>query len=131
MTRDEILKMEAGRKMDIRIAENVFAMKRTADDVLENDIYIWRDWEVPHYSEDIEDAWNVLEKQHPLAEFMAVEYREYSWRCQITKYSVTYIGIAETAPMAICRAALLAECLEVKTHPFDDGLDDSIIGALP
>ena len=110
MTRDEILNMEAGREMDALIAEKVMGLR-----------VIRADWE-PHnrgikfddfgnYSQDIAAAWEVVEKLRltitPNHCYPVVKAR---W-CVDTelkgKNDIWLVG-AETAPLAICKAALLA-----------------------
>lgn len=111
MTRDEILSMEAGREMDVTIGYHVM------DLVAPPEIY-------PDYSTDIAAAWEVVEKlenypQHILFEivrkginpniFWWAEFRE----CHRESKFRNFIAYAEIAPLAICRAALLA-IMEVK-----------------
>jgi hypothetical protein len=92
MTREEILNMPAGREMDALIAEKV----------------IDPDWVklknlCPHYSTDIAAAWELVEKMKYFTLYRGDGY----WECE---YSGQYLESidAETAPLAICRAALLA-----------------------
>lgn len=90
MTRDEILAMPAGREMDVLVGRHVM------DLVGPPDLY----WE---YSTDISAAWMVVEK------FPAVSltFRGKYWFCDVNQVDFDY-SQAETAPLAICRAALLA-----------------------
>jgi hypothetical protein len=131
MTRDEILNMPAGREMDALIAEKVmgwfwktegytrlgfmegdrfrYGVVRgggTADEYTSN---------LPNYSNDISAAWVVVRK-HPHY-FSLVRSNETGWRpapwgamlwlCRFYAPG-KFEAKAETAPLAICRAALLA-----------------------
>ena len=123
MTKDEILNMQAGREMDALIAEKVMGdnIKR----------FIWKRYGKPdaiqdpdyggprYFSTDIAAAWGVVEKMG------------YNWslsrdvgRCgsdyetkgdMLYRFIYTAPGMpmegvtAETFPLAVCRAALLAK----------------------
>lgn len=130
MKRDEILNMPAGRDLDALIAEKVMGWTRETywvatltiatgqredeersglmgpDGIRDVDNY-------PCYSDDIAAAWEVVEK---------LRY-EYSITVETTRtrrqeilagffvpnsYKPTARAVADTAPLAICRAALLA-----------------------
>ena len=123
MTREEILKMEAGREMDCAIAEEIFGWKiltkippliwinNPADKA--NGGYGNR---VPHYSTDIAAAWEVVKK------LVSIEEEGFTkWQVVIDSDGInrwiadfkddplhTTNCSAPTAPLAICRAALLA-----------------------
>ena len=118
MTRDEILKMSAGREMDALIAEKVtelswiiFDGKDPAADEL-----------TPEYSTNIAVAWQVVEKMREKEfEFFAEWKTEKAvnrsnsqpWACFSPEDETRpFDAAAETMPLAICRAALLAvmEC---------------------
>jgi hypothetical protein len=125
MTKDEILNMPAGREMDALIAEKLMGYVngrkcyRYADNSGD-----WWTTHIPHYSTDIEAAWEVLEKMRADCSgggepdyIMLNCYKELEphWYCakiwahhdgDIPEVEAT----AETAPLAICRAALLAIC---------------------
>lgn len=130
MTRDEILNMPAGHEMDKLITEFVFGMRLEKNHGLSGGFY-WvgngvqfgdmRMREVPDYSTDISDAWNVFEKftKEPFAWHVEtvnlsdgkLEY----WACLWGDHGssiVEYSASAETASLAICRAALLATMKE-------------------
>lgn len=115
MTRDEILKIPAGKKMDTLIAKHVFnhrvfmtfkdwesAGRPLYDQSGNNNVFVADvGGNLPKFSSYIESAWGVLEK--------------FNWY-HVTKPHARIMvelpdGIsvlAETVPLAICRAALLA-----------------------
>jgi len=124
--------MPAGREMDALIAEKVMGFRREktppdyngeygGEDILvpisidhENFIYppkgkIALTYFVPNYSTDIATAWSVAEKMHSLS-----VYRENNqwWSWFFDGYNDDKIiygkASADTAPEAICRAALMA-----------------------
>jgi hypothetical protein len=130
MTRDEILNMPAGRKMNDLIHEKIIGAIRKQVDGLRD--YWWEGryqngqpyWyqDAPSYSADIAAAWEVLEKMRcdcngggepDYITLVCYKELEPTWYCakiwahhdgDIPEVEVT----AETAPLAICRAALLA-----------------------
>lgn len=112
MTRDEILNMPAGTKMNQLIWWKIFDMYPTPPN---NDIKL-----LPDYSGDMNVAWSVvekLEKSEPetlcnISRISENGQRDgLEWHCHLRciggngKY---FYAIADTAPLAICRAALLA-----------------------
>ena len=136
MTRDEILNMPAGYKMDLLIAETVMIWDLEFPQV-----------ELKHYkfSKDIAAAWRVVEKLELTLVPISVYETEYEWDVtrgqpiktwwavlhatsdpsvylpveqydkewkgwvEIIDDRITLDMVAETAPLAICRAALLAK----------------------
>jgi len=123
MNRDKILKMEAGRELDVLVARILFGnlpfiqkRKRAA----KKDYYsIWAVktksggyGKLPFYSTDIAAAWQIAEK---LQEFYPCLWKEDGyWECL---FAVEYAtATADTAPLAICRAALLAMEVERETE---------------
>ena len=117
MKRDEILKMEAGRELDALVAEKVMGYEdmgigiglrfqkpsQTGVKVL---------YELPSYSTRIAAAWEVVEKLRE--QFIAVTITTMGPRDQVHVFT-THNGERmtkvwdDTAPLAICRAALLME----------------------
>ena len=91
MTRDEILNMPAGREMDAQVGYIVYPDAKKHGFIV-----------CPKYSTDIKDAWEVLEKLN-LTDF-TIEKAGAHYCVNLTIES----ACAETAPLAICRAALLA-----------------------
>lgn len=121
MTREEILAVPAGREMDALIAEKVLGWG-----VLRNDIYVYipRPNEAPderldelkwYPSNDIAAAWDVVEKFMPykspsLYVVGVMWYCFFALKTGEGLFTGTNIleARASTAPLAICRAALLA-----------------------
>lgn len=121
MTRDDILNMPAGREMDAQIAQSVFGMRLTKNHGLAGGFYwvgngvqfgIMQERDIFAFSTDIAAAWKVTEK------FWSVEVNKYldgkEWRAYVVRLSNDNKSnsdggsFADTAPLAICRAALLA-----------------------
>jgi len=119
MTRDEILKLEPGPELDRLVAERVMEWKEGQKILqsLECGIGILGEKALPRYSTDIAAAWEVVKKM-----------LDSGWGCEIyspnnpyalediDKWFVVfakselldYRAKASSAPLAICRAALLA-----------------------
>ena len=121
LTRERILAMPAGREMDAWVAERVLDWKRRTGSIFSNESE-WEppnsvgwDW-LPESSTDIAAAWLVVEKLGLLNRWTLSSSDE-------PKYFMT-LGyedapaetiIADSAPLAICRAALLTTlAVEVK-----------------
>ena len=104
MKRDEILSTKAGRELDVSIGYYVMDLH------CHPDLY-------PNYSTNISDAWKVVEKLQYMGYmvhlscmkefFITLEHDNHN------KEMDYWIG-AETAPLAICRAAALT------LHGFDE-----------
>lgn len=119
MNTDEINELEAGRELDALIAEKIFnrcvhVLTATPEPGIfkcrkcdAGGFYFVTDYEgrvvgVPRYSEDIRAALEIAEK---LKAFSLSRHSDGSWHCW--HWNKTHIGaVAETAPLAICRAAL-------------------------
>jgi len=123
MTRDEILNMPAGKEMDALIASEVMGY-----DWRYIDAYPYRhrwisesgdtfDIEELEFSSDIAMAWRVVEKMSEEWCFNVStghDFRKYpglSFGCKLDskEFISTHFALAETAPLAICRAALLLD----------------------
>jgi hypothetical protein len=91
MTREEIIKMPAGREMDVTIGYHVM------DLVAPPEIY-------PEYSTDIAEAWRVVEKYQN----SKIVKRGGFYFCDLDQEDYDY-SQADTAQLAICKAALLAK----------------------
>jgi len=90
--------MEAGREMDALIAEKV-TQRNVGIRVYDN--------RLPRYSTDISAAWEVadwLRNYWGTFELIA----GLSWHCWSELKDAKIWGTGNTAPLAICRAALLA-----------------------
>lgn len=125
MTRNEILAMPAGRDIDALVEKYVFGREPE----------LWKHYGMvsiqsyeyggpPEYSTNISSAWDVIEKLATHDRDIFVSNEDGRYLCDIidyqygldgpepkAKYSSEYV---EDAPLAICRAALLA-VMEFKT----------------
>lgn len=123
MNREDIISIPAGKKMNILIAEKVMDKKPCEH---------WHmlrlePWEFihgvcghetcypinypPHYSSNINAAWGVVEKIKDIHITFDMFYRKNEQKWWVTTHAsdnAKDYGIADTAPLAICRAALLA-----------------------
>lgn len=123
LTREEILAMEAGRELDALVAEQVMGWKNTGKRVslayravmtMHTDkTGTYR--RVPNCSTDIYGAWEVIGKIKEKYEVATLDYRN-KWVCYLVE-TITESGnldtpdieaYGQTAPEAICKAALLA-----------------------
>jgi len=110
MTREEILAMEVGERLDAFVAEGVMGIQSW---------FQYSDGLHPKaspYSTDILAAWKVVEKLY--AEELELSLKSYiknkpGFLCSFAKENVSR-GIAggKTAPEAICKAGLLAKLEE-------------------
>lgn len=112
MTREEIEKMSAGREMDALVME--WVTKFTVDD----------NFHIPSYSTDIAAAWAAVEKlqeiypdydfyleksgRHVEFWFRINDTSQGGWNSSGAWDKRISDAEADTAPLAICRAALLA-----------------------
>ena len=111
MKKDEILNMPAGREMDYKIARDILNLSALEDSSA--GILLPVDIQVKHYSTDMAAARKVVEH----FQFKAIIKRALTLSSSIksdgTPYHWTaWVGLvgatADTAPLAICRAALLS-----------------------
>jgi hypothetical protein len=113
MTNDEILNMEAGLEMDELVTESVMGWERRT--FKHDGVDFWHlpgtarcELDVPPYSTDIAAAWQVVEKAS-LFKLDCLQIHDSSdWWCEIALEGRPYEATADTAPLVICRAALLA-----------------------
>jgi hypothetical protein len=136
MTRDEILKLEAGREMDALIAHDVMGLKKIViggigwwvkESPLEMSYQYMEKSGDFEPSEDMNAAWQVVAKMREkgfdffaewVTENAVSRLNSLPWACFATDDNdsvfVDFTATAETMPLAICRAALLAvmECDE-------------------
>ena len=91
-----------GRALDQLIAERVMGHTLTLDRIWANNMPI------PCYSTDIAAAWLIVEKMRN-PDFRLS--KDGDWACCFGG-TISYCGFADTAPLAICRAAMAA--LETK-----------------
>lgn len=116
MTKDEILKMEAGRELDALVADRVMGWKSTGGRHLAwekgNGLITWEDssWGNGFRpSTEIYAAWEVVEKffrKGTQTLIIGCRGRAFSFRCYWNGNRGE--AIADSAPLAICRAALMA-----------------------
>jgi hypothetical protein len=112
--------VKPGRELDSIVAEKVMGWKWNAESAWLGDSKWSRThgdpWSfLPHYSTDIADAWAVVEK---LREGNDVELKTLYWGKKTDWWVRLNSGFdvntfAETAPMAICKAAILAVGVEI------------------
>ncbi len=103
------------REIDALIAEHVMGLDASVYPIRNGTVYsdgktTFRiDEGLPHYSTSIKDAWEVIEKVKHDGTFSLDWYEDEGWNV------VQYIGneidttIADTASLAICKAALKAK----------------------
>lgn len=116
MTRDEILNMPAGRVLDAVVAERVLNWTHIKHNELLNEYSVGKDpdvgWRViPNFSTDIAAAWEVVEKMPFGYELRLCDYKGsiVRWQAEFHEPGAKTLMVwADTAPLAICRAALLA-----------------------
>lgn len=104
---DEIMKLEAGRKLDALVAEKVMGFSDVHEHIYSSGEKQWVHGDfrsLPRFSTDISDAWKVVEKfiegEFPID--CELHTTVMGWYCDLGDGSAN----AETAPLAICRAAL-------------------------
>jgi hypothetical protein len=130
MTNEEIDTMEAGRELDVEIHKALWP--RHNIQTFENlDLALWHycdgshekgsscQWQqIPLYSTDIAAAWQVVEKMQSVTPGgdIHIECLDGEWEVSTCHGAFTPLGAdgwrdfsaADTAPLAICRAALKA-----------------------
>lgn len=133
MTRDEILNMPAGREMDALIwlslndkPLDILTCRHIDGDVQPHAGYPLGHISPPCYSTDISSAWEVVEKivenfkcDVSIANRSSGNDCPRIYVCRIQYGTLEYDNpdlllyvVADTAPLAICRAALLAKVAE-------------------
>jgi len=127
MTREEILRMKASPELDRLVAERVMGWREGQKETLQSlkcGIGILGEKALPRYSTDIAEAWKVVDKMldggwaceiyspnNPYALEDTDKWAVVFARCELLDHRAE----ASSAPLAICRAALLA-VLEVKNE---------------
>lgn len=114
LTREDILKMEPGRELDALVAKHVMFPRHT------HPLSEVKGW-CQKYSADISAAWEVVEKISKKDNVKFSIDFDYSvngkWNAGFNYNSGSYAGnAAVTAPLAICRAALLAVAVMEESH---------------
>lgn len=112
--------MEAGRELDALVAEKVMGLTPVEWSGWEGDLsLVYGDQEtggiVPRYSTDIGAAWEVVEKlkQDRTVHLWSVPSGYMVQMTGVNAKMLEVIGQADTAPLAICRAALSSVGVEV------------------
>lgn len=104
--------MKAGRELDALIAEKVMGWERLEKILHPPGPYEMNAWGnmIPHYSTDIDAAWEVVEKMHSMRLQTSIITTEKGVSVTIDEFYCHSPDetIAETAPHAICLAALKA-----------------------
>jgi predicted nucleic acid-binding protein len=114
MTRDEILAMPAGRKMDALVAENVMGLDLftpVTDPYFTSQGIYQQVNHIESYSADIAAAWEVVEKMVNGKWRVNIEndINGRKWGCDFKDDPLhTTLCVADSLTLAICRAALLA-----------------------
>lgn len=140
LTREKVLAMEAGRELDALVVEKVMGYKfvQEGSTLWKDDApfpFVIYDEEFGYClyekyedgwpfttfnpSADISAAWAVHTEINKrgwgmclLDRYSHGPSRPFEYGCQLGKDGVTHVGYGETAPLAICRAALLTTLTE-------------------
>jgi hypothetical protein len=126
MDKHEIQRLPAGREIDILVSEIVFNEPRIINcnycswevdrfNSSQCEICYADNPRIPHYSYDICDAWEVVEKIGGIHLMQLKSFTPPLWRAAFGES----IAQADTAPLVICRAALLAIFEKQDTKQFD------------
>lgn len=117
MPKDEILTMSAGRELDAVVAiyvcgwivDDWTAISPTGSRNSRN--AHGDDGWLPYYSTNMDAAWQVIEAVWK-SWFVSISISPNLASCCLQNNGITRSAYAETAPLAICRAALLAVAKE-------------------
>lgn len=122
MVREKILNMSPGRELDAEITRKIFGEEVKLIDLLAWPKGYYRDGDitkpVPRYSTDISAAWEVVDKiqrmgilwtmENTVMGTITISAQKYS-RSHPSSFEGEEINVEyDTAPEAICKAALLA-----------------------
>lgn len=107
MTTEAVAALAAGRETDALVAERVMGEPPMPEHLKRQGYF--RNY-APH-STDIRAAWPVLEEMRRRGHRIAVQNAGNGWGCSIetdpgTEIARSYWEVADTAPLAICRASL-------------------------
>lgn len=114
MNRDEVQKMWAGRGMDAMVAIEVMGWTYVDSDpdfkwsVPANEDGVVMRRRLPEFSTDISAAWEVVEKIKDYYAYIVLQFDSVEWIVHISDGTVERQTSNVSAPLAICRAALLA-----------------------
>ena len=107
--------MEAGEKLNALISERIFGIKVIMENYMDREGRIWTpyiDRELfPDYSGDISPAWKIVEKTGLFRNHHLVLWQDKldgAWHISETDTGeiLNAVAVADTAPLAICWAAL-------------------------
>lgn len=127
MTREGILKMEAGRELDVLVFRQVFNRRCERVYPTEGEYGCeLDDWYecpqrtvlpelVPHFSKHMESAWLVVEKMNESGCHATLNVSGSRCSCGFWGERFASVG-AETMPLAICRASLLVVEEQLPKH---------------
>ena len=121
MNAEQIRQMEAGRELDTLVMEVVMGYTREEREFLPSQHWAWvkpdekPTYLLPQFSRDMTAAWEVVEKVHSMGWFTDLCWRDdvihgrIVWAMDfVTNAGKCVSADSESAPLAICRAALLA-----------------------
>ena len=119
MTKEEILSLKAGKELNIRIAKTVMRKSYAHDETFgDMEIDSQRVYgTLQPYSEDISAAWQVMERMKGYNPRIAFDTLSQKWEAAFSIREADFtcpVALADTAPEAICKAALMA-LLEIKS----------------
>jgi hypothetical protein len=112
--------MRAGRELDALVAEKVMGWKWIGPDEFNDNRHLTLGGQkvqarIPDYSTDIAAAWDVVEKMRPTFN-LVLECVSLEYNCHVARpgHLDEKVNVrADTAPLAICLAALKACGVEV------------------
>lgn len=102
----DFLNMPAGEEIDILVARNVLGHTVQQDSSGQ-----WFEGftSLARYSDSLQSAWNAAERVISTKNaFYTVSRKGTQWMAEFQINKVRHFAFADTAPLAICRAALLA-----------------------
>ena len=112
LTDEEVDSLQAGRRLDVIIAREVFGYQVVN---IDDEPYIETEKleyaSVPEYSTDVSAAWEVIQKMVEAKVLMNISYGTKTWNVNFSTQKqyrklVYDSSTAETITLAICRAAL-------------------------
>jgi hypothetical protein len=114
--------MKAGRELDALVAEKVmgykigwftdYGFKKEFERkviALKGDRYD----NIPRYSTNISDAWQVVEKMKEKERVVEIKTFDFGYTVEINNFYPTIKQQAETAPLAICLSALKMKGIDI------------------
>jgi hypothetical protein len=114
MTRDEVLNMLAGDEIDSLIAHKIMGYVNGRKDYESENGYKWWTIDIPHYSDDISAAWEVVVEMEDkwfwfeLSNVVPGSGDTIVYEAKFSKEGKDSYTCQDKAPLAICISALLA-----------------------